>query len=631
MTRSRTTWRASLALAAVSAVALGTLAPAQASAENPSDPEFTAGATDFVGVGSDTTQIVVDHLADGYNAGKTTGRIASYAADGTPSSLSLRSGSAAIERQSINGSGAGKLKLYSPSNPDVSFARSSSGPSTAEVGAKLQFFPYALDGIKIAVKSTGSHAPASITVSDLVKIYTGQIDQWNEIAGNASGSSDTIKALIPQSGSGTRSYFLSLLQAANGGNAITSPVATVTQEHSDADIKNDPNALAPFSTARAKSSATIKVLGGWGEVRPVYNVLRENDAKKADFLGIFGKSGFICSPAGRTIIEAAGFDQLASQSRGGVCGVPTQTATTNLRTARQGDATVVTTTDLAVLGTPSGKVSLSATLAPQAAGGSVEFFEVGGTKSEPTSTQVGETTPVKGGTADLVLTGVAPGQHTYEARYTPSDVNLYGPSTSATATADVAGSKFEAATTVTAPDTAWGTTKTVSVTVAKNGVKGTGSASFVYADKASVTRQLDSSGKVAFSLPATTPVGTYWGVVSYSGDANFAKDFSLVKLVVKKATTKTTLKLAASKVKVKKATKGKVTVVINGTAQKAAGTVTLKIGKTTVGTGKVVGGKATVTIKAQTKVGKKSVKATFTPSSSNYGSSSATATYTVVK
>lgn len=636
MTRSRTTWRASLAVTAVSALALGLAAPSFASAGNTSDPEFTADSTDFVGVGSDTSQIVLDYLAEGtsslpgYNAGKSSKRIASYAADGTPSSISLRGG-AAVTRP--NGSGAGKATLYSPgNNPDVSFARSSSGPSATEVSNGLQFFPFAVDGLKIAVKATGSNAPATIPVSDLVKIYKGEITKWNEITGNSAGSAAAIHPLIPQNGSGTRTYFLSLLQAANGGVALSTTVAASTQEHSDVDIKNDADALAPFSTARAKSDTdTIKLVGGLDATRPLYNVVRGADATKADFLGIFGKSGFICSTQGRALIEAAGFDQLAAQNRGGVCGVPTQSSTTNLRTAAQAEGTQVTTTSLDVLGTPSGKVSLSASLAPVAAGGSVDFYEVGGTEAAPTYTKVGDTTPVAGGAADIDITGVAAGQHTYEARYTPTDVNSYGPSTSTTATATVADAKYDGATTVTAPSTTWGVAKTVSVTVAKSGVKGTGTASFVYADKASVTSTLDDNGKASFTLPATTAVGTYWGVVSYSGDANFAKDFSLVKLVVTKASTKTALKLAATKVKVKKATKGTVTVTINGTAQKAAGTVTLKIGTTTVGTGKVVNGKATVTIKAQTKVGKKSVKATFTPSSSNYGSSTATASYTVVK
>jgi hypothetical protein len=105
-----------------------------------------------------------------------------------------------------------------------------------------------------------------------------------------------------------------------------------------------------------------------------------------------------------------------------------------------------------------------------------------------------------------------------------------------------------------------------------------------------------------------------------------------VKFVVTKATTRTSLKLAAAKVKVRKATKATVTVGITGSTLKASGTVTLKIGSSVVGTGKVVNGQAVVTLKAQSTTGAKRVVATFAPSSSNYGgSTSAVATYTVVK
>lgn len=625
MTRTRTTWRASLALAAVSAAALGLALPAQASTENPSDPNFTSGATDIVGVGSDTSQILVHYLADGngtlngFNAGKTTGRIASFAADGTPASISLRGGTA-ITRP--NGSGAGKSLLYAPNNnPDVTFARSSSKPSDAEISAGLQFFPFALDGLKIAVKATGSNAPAEISVANLLAIYKGDITKWNQIPGNEGGSSETIQPLIPQAGSGTRSYFLSLLAAANNGVTPT-VVAASTQEHSDVDIKDNPNALAPFSTARASSDANIKLIGGLDATRPLYNVLRASDATKPELLSIFGKNGFICSTDGRALIEAAGFKQLAAQNRGGVCGVPTQSATTNLRTSDQAEGTQVTTASLDALGSPSGKVELSATLTPVAAAGTVQFFEGNEAVTEPIA--------VSGGSAETTLTGVAAGQHSYTAVFTPTDVNAYGPSTSDAATALVADAKYSGVISAPAVSGTWGSSKSVDVTIKDGGNNATGAVQLYLNGADPVSADL-SAGKASFALADTLAVGTYWGVVSYAGDENFAKDFSIVKVTVTKASTKTAIKLAASRVKVKKATKASVAVTINGTTQKAAGTVTFKIGSTTVGTARVSGGKATVTLKAQSRTGKKTVKATFTPSSSNYGSSTATASYTVVK
>lgn len=409
------------------ALGLAGITPASA-ATNPSDPTFTPNALtdaapDFVGVGSDTTQVAMHYLAEGfngtpgYNQGKTGGRIASFAADGDPASIVLRSGTSAITRP--NGSGSGKAKLYAPDDTAaVSFARSSSALSTGEIAASLQAFPFAVDGLKAAVSSSSTNAPATLTIDDLVKIYNGTYTTWNQIPGNSAGSTATIKPLIPQSGSGTRAEFEKQLKAGNGGNAVTlAPSVVEVQEHDPAPIQNDPNAVGPFSTGRAASAPTIKLLGGFSYQRALYNVLRNADASKAGYLAIFGPDGFICSPAARPLIAAAGFGQMASAANGGACGVPTQSAETNFKLSEAAQTTATTTQVGAV--SNGTNVTLTATVAPSAAAGKVAFFEG--------ATKVGEKT-VSSGTASLTLTGVSAGAHSYTATFTPTSSATYSAS-----------------------------------------------------------------------------------------------------------------------------------------------------------------------------------------------------------
>ncbi|MCW2780464.1 MAG: Phosphate transporter periplasmic component-like protein [Marmoricola sp.] len=379
-----------------SALALTVVAPANA------DPISTPGATDLVGVGSDTTQFVMDSLADGatvngtavagFNAGKTTGRIATFAActvvgttlyPCTPGgNVTLRTGASPIARP--NGSGAGKGLLYGATNdPNVTFARSSSGQSTAEDNAGLFSYPFARDTLVMVTSShTASHAPASLTPTDILNIYTGVDTNWSQIDSTKSG---VIKPEIPQTGSGTRTFFLAQLQAINGGTAPTlAGSVTEVQEHDPTTIQDDPNAVSPFSLGRANLAGTVRVESGWKADRAVYNVVRGTNTDNPDWAvgtdtieAAFGNSGFICSAAARPLIEAAGFKQLKSIGDGGSCGTPTQGSDNNLAVyddlstpstttvafspaaTAYGHARTASVTVAGAGGTPSGTVTVS--------------------------------------------------------------------------------------------------------------------------------------------------------------------------------------------------------------------------------------------------------------------------------
>src|SRR5262245_14400852 len=104
-----------------------------------SDPKFLPDKNDLVGVGSDTSEIVVNDLANAWNKAKVAGsrRLASFDATGS-ATIVLRKGSDPITRP--NGSSAGIDELQA--NPDVTFARSSRGPNaTGDEGTS--FYPYA--------------------------------------------------------------------------------------------------------------------------------------------------------------------------------------------------------------------------------------------------------------------------------------------------------------------------------------------------------------------------------------------------------------------------------------------------------------------------------------------------------
>lgn len=392
------------AVLAGSAVAL-TAGPASA-AVDPDDTTFTPTTADLVGVGSDTSQHAMKLFADAWNnSGQAPVRLATFAATGG-GEITLPSG--AINRP--NGSGAGKALLYGAGdNTDIDFARSSSANSTAETQAGLQMFPFALDTLVMAVSGTvTSHAPTTLTEAQIVGIYKGDIKNWSEVGGTAG----VIKPMIPQAGSGTRSFFTSQLTRMNGGVAVTLGASvTEVQEHEDDPVKADPDAIAPFSEGRAGlTPGTLRLEQGFRADRALYNVVRGADLANPLIQGAFGEDGALCSTEVRPLIEAAGFKQLATSANGGVCGVATQAATTNFKL----NELVATTTSLDATSPKGGTAKLVATVSgsssPQ---GSVDFFEG--------DEEIASNVPLVSGQATFTATGVAPGEHTYTAVFEPAD------------------------------------------------------------------------------------------------------------------------------------------------------------------------------------------------------------------
>lgn len=247
--------------------------------------DVAGGGNDIVGVGSDTAQYPIDFLADGniagdlgFNSANAATRIVNFDATGdangklTPGVTSvLRAGTKPTTRP--NGSGGGITALLAdldtlPGNGQynhvINYVRSSRLPTAAEQTSAvnkgwggLRVVQFATDSLAIAANTT-TFVPAGLSTAELVKIYDGSYDTWSDLPGYAGpNGAELIVPILPQSGSGTRNFFLADLQAANGGVAVTlsASVIQTAQEHdptalSSLSATQKPNALAPFSAGR---------------------------------------------------------------------------------------------------------------------------------------------------------------------------------------------------------------------------------------------------------------------------------------------------------------------------------------------------------------------------------------------
>ncbi|PKH37744.1 Ig-like domain (group 3) [Nocardioides alpinus] len=520
-----------VAATSLAATALAVAAPAQA------DPSFLPDADDIVGAGSDTSMYALTYLADGnggvagYNAGGAAQRLVSFdanvfnatGAQTNSTTVVLRAGTTAITRP--NGSGAGKNLLYGAgNNANVNFARSSSGNNANETAANLQAFPFAKDTLAMAT-ATASNAPATLTPAQIVSIYKGEVTNWSQVGGAAG----VIKPLIPQTGSGTRSFFVAELKSMNGGVDVSlAGTVTPVQEHDDAAIKADPNAVAPFSVGRAGLLGTLRIEQGWSAARALYNVVRPADAASSWAQGMFGPTGFVCSPAATSLILDAGFEQLLASSQGGKCGVATNTATasSDLLTAKVNTTTSVTGTSAAVgAATLTATVGGGGTLKPQ---GVVAFAVDGVTKGQGV---------VTGGKATVNLTGLSAGAHKVKATFTPTGAAFNG---SVSAEVDVT---VLAATPAPAAKASTTLTETYKASYAKGAVvKGkvkvkesaTGAATgkvVIKLGKKTVGKGKVKNGAVVIKLTKPLKKGKNKLVAQYAGDSAFAA--SKLKFVIK--------------------------------------------------------------------------------------------------
>ncbi len=302
-------------IASAAAVVLSAL-PAQA------DPSSTPDADDIVGVGSDTTQFLLNDLANGYNATSPTPvrKLASFDAVHPTSgavhdTITARTG-VSITRP--NGSSEGIVELTKVGST-VDFARSSRAEKSSDdttSSPNTVFIPFAVDELRWMV-NTDAGVPLTLTAADLRDIYTCASTNWVDFG----GANKTIVPLVPQAGSGTRST-LQTLVGGTFGTCVSDQSGTV-QEHSTAPVKATSGSIAPISSARfvattGVAKGNISDAATTGYDRTLYNVVRggAGDTIPTYLQPVFGTgakdTGWICSTAGKTAITNAGWKVYAN-------------------------------------------------------------------------------------------------------------------------------------------------------------------------------------------------------------------------------------------------------------------------------------------------------------------------------
>jgi hypothetical protein len=235
--------------------AFGALAAATAAlalAATPALADPPSGYPSLAGTGSDTTQYVMGGLAAAVGGGSVIG---SYDAIGS-ATIRTRSGGPQFARP--NGSGNGIKALTASVNPtgtytwsngsggqvsitgQLDFARSSSGPSAP--GTDLTFIPFARDAVSYAYSYYGNASvPSYLTVGDLAAIYRGTVTTFKDRA----GVTRNYVPRLPQTGSGTRQFFLQQIGVAE---TEVQWISGLVQEN-DGSAIDSIGEIVPFSVA----------------------------------------------------------------------------------------------------------------------------------------------------------------------------------------------------------------------------------------------------------------------------------------------------------------------------------------------------------------------------------------------
>lgn len=339
-------------VAAIATAGASALAIVASSGSALADPPrgVTPSPSDIVGVGSDTTQFVMDYYASQYNKTPASAGHKLYSFDAvkpgsnppvTGDPIVTKQGCAPIARP--NGSSAGIAALLADTKNCIDFARSSRAKNpTGE--ASLAFFAFARDGVTWAAVPS-SHTPKSLTPTQLRAIYACSTRNWNQI--DPSLPSNTIQPYLPQVGSGTRAFFLGAIGLTD--STVGACVNQKIEENNGRPLTGKPNALVPYSIARwiaqtpkAKGGAgaepdirggtTLRKINGKSPtvrnaatgrimlnrgfdpsfLRQVYNVVKKsaNGSVDAKYLALFGPSGYLC--AHQSFVTKFGFGTLGS-------------------------------------------------------------------------------------------------------------------------------------------------------------------------------------------------------------------------------------------------------------------------------------------------------------------------------
>jgi len=340
--RLRTTMAASVTAAALGA----TLSALPAAAAVATDPPNVPAKSDVVGVGSDTTQDVMgldsgdlatSGFAANYNATDPKNELWSWDATG---SATIKPSKKCDEITRPNGSSAGITALLADEASGeecIDYARSSRVKNPTTDG-DLVFVPFARDGVTWAAfpKKDGGNkfnAPGDLSTEQLQDIFECAVTNWDEVGGKDA----PIEPFLPQSGSGTRSFWLTAIGVTTPGACVDQSVQENSGEAVPAADRK--NAIIPYSIAKylaqsngigddVRAGADLRNINGTKPVkkdklnadfsaaflRDVFNVLKPADLDNNSVSKIFGTNGYVCDHT--EITKAFGFGVL----KGDDCG-----------------------------------------------------------------------------------------------------------------------------------------------------------------------------------------------------------------------------------------------------------------------------------------------------------------------
>lgn len=327
--------------------AIAVVAPLGMSPASATDPTVVPRPGDIVGVGSDTTEDVVGRVGPtlatsgiypNVNA-VSPASIKMYAFDATGSAtIVTKQGCAPITRPNGSSAGVSALLADQAAGTDcIDFARSSRVKGSND--GSLLFVPFAQDGVTWAtfpgtVGGTTFNAPLNLTTAQLTSIYTCSVSNWSQVGGRNA----PIEPFLPQSGSGTRSFWLGAIGVTSPGPCVDQSV----QENSGEAVPaaSRPNAIVPYSIAEyvaqtsgvvddIRAGSVLRAINGTrpltaqGRLNPsftpsflrqVFNVIKPEDATSVPFQRLFGRNGFIC--AKDSIVVTFGFAPLPAAQCG---------------------------------------------------------------------------------------------------------------------------------------------------------------------------------------------------------------------------------------------------------------------------------------------------------------------------
>jgi ABC-type phosphate transport system substrate-binding protein len=358
------------------AVVIGSLAVGVGYAQ----ADYAPSATDVIGISGVTPQVSFDFLADGdnqgdsgYNASNNPNKLVNFDAtadlngrnpylQNSATSLNptvvYRAGTSPVQRVRSTGNAYTAFAQDTGSQKVFNFIGAANAPTAAQQAAatppnSLHVVQVGTDGVKIVASNT-TNAPAGLTRAQLLGIYKGTYTAWNQIPGNAGGSSATIHPFIPPADSAINKALVNELTIENGGPFTLAAGVQFVEQNDPVPLAADANAIAPFATGRLNvwntpggyfknpntpfpGGSTIspgaKFLDGapigggtsWSSTNGIYAVFRQADfvsttkwqpgSAKNWVQTLFldstpGATPFVKKPAGQALLAASGITPL---------------------------------------------------------------------------------------------------------------------------------------------------------------------------------------------------------------------------------------------------------------------------------------------------------------------------------